>query len=148
MTIIRVLFFFIILFGAAQVVFAECDMVPAKVVRVIDGDTIVVNIASYPPIVGHKIGIRLAGCDTAELKDKNPELRLLAKMAKAFVADLLEGKEVELSEISRGKYFRLIARVNINGNDVSALLIKAGLAVPYDGGRRPDHARLLSPIAK
>ena len=34
----------------------------------------------------------------------------------------------------RGKYFRIVGRLIADGVDISDLLIKRQLAVPYDGG--------------
>ncbi|GFM35714.1 thermonuclease family protein [Desulfovibrio psychrotolerans] len=85
----------------------------AHVVRVVDGDTLVVDIPAFPDVVGRHISIRLAGCDTPELRDKSPEKREKAREAKAFVHDLLAGRTVILRDIRRGKYFRLVARVEL-----------------------------------
>ncbi len=124
---------------------SEEQTVAAELVRVVDGDTIVVNIPSYPPIFGHAIAIRLAGCDTPELRDAHPELRTLAHEAKAFVQHSLQGKQILLSNLKRGKYFRIVAHIYVDGVDISSQLIKQGLAVPYHGKAPPDHTALLSP---
>ncbi len=110
---------------------------PVELVRVVDGDTIVVNINGWPPIIGFNIGVRVAGCDTPELRDKRPGIREKAFQAKRFVSSLLaEAKVVELRNIRRGKYFRLVADVYADGRNISSILINSGLAHPYDGGTR------------
>lgn len=110
----------------------------AELVRVVDGDTIIVNIAEWPAIVGEAIGIRVNGCDTPELRDKRPEMRAKAKQAKAALLVILERAEViTLRNIERGKYFRLVADVYADESNVSDLLIASGLALPYDGGTKP-----------
>lgn len=116
----------------------------ARVVRVVDGDTLIVDIDTYPPVFGQAIPVRLAGCDTPELNDPDPRLRALAVAAREFVRQVLGDAPVELHDIGRGKYFRIIARVRVAGQDLSTLLLQAGLAVPYAGGKRPDHSVLLS----
>ncbi len=36
----------------------------------------------------------------------------------------------------RGKYFRIVGRLSVDGVDISDLLIERQLAVPYDGGTK------------
>ena len=45
-------------------------------------------------------------------------------------------QSIVLKEVKRGKYFRLVATVEADGQDVSDLLIQEGLAVPYEGGTK------------
>lgn len=114
------------------------DVQVVQLVRVVDGDTIVVNIQGWPEIVGLEIGVRVAGCDTPELRDKRPEIRAMAYRARDMVAVLLgKAQVVELRNISRGKYFRLVADVYADGINIARVLIDSGLAQPYDGGRKP-----------
>ncbi|QJB57163.1 thermonuclease family protein [Pseudodesulfovibrio sp. zrk46] len=114
------------------------DGMVVELVRVVDGDTFVVNIAGWPDVVGREIGVRLAGCDTPELRDKRPAIKIMAYQAKEALGLLLtQAKTVELRNIRRGKYFRLVADVFADDTDVAAILIAAGLAQPYHGGRRP-----------
>lgn len=109
----------------------------AKLLRVVDGDTIVVDIPGYPDIVGREISVRLAGCDTPELRDKRVEIRRMAEEARAMVWTLLcNSHEIELRNVRRGKYFRIVADVLADGQDISELLIRAGLGKPYDGGKK------------
>jgi len=115
------------------------DGMAVELVRVVDGDTVIVNIAGWPDIVGHEIGVRVAGCDTPELRDKRPNIRAKAYEAKEAVFLLLNtAQTVELRNIRRGKYFRLVAEVYADGTDIAIVLIGAGLAQPYDGGTRPS----------
>ncbi|MCO4754452.1 MAG: thermonuclease family protein, partial [Bacteriovoracaceae bacterium] len=39
----------------------------------------------------------------------------------------------DLEEVSRGKYFRMVAKVKVDGQDLSEKLLKNGLAYPYFG---------------
>ncbi len=131
-----------IFFLAAMLLFAPLahgsDAMVVELVRVVDGDTIMVNIEGWPEIVGRNIGIRVAGCDTPELRDKRPDVREMAYRAKNTVRMVLENAQViELRNISRGKYFRLVADVYADGANLTNILITAGLAQPYDGGTKP-----------
>lgn len=108
-----------------------------RVVSVYDGDTFRCDIAGYPPVVGHDIGIRVAGIDTPEMKDKRPEVKALAVKARDYVKLRLAGATtIELRNIRRGKYFRLVADVYADGVSVAHELLEAGLAKPYDGGTK------------
>ena len=51
----------------------------AVVVRVCDGDTVVVDIPEYPPIIGKAIRVRLAGVNAPELRDPDPAVRRAAR---------------------------------------------------------------------
>jgi endonuclease YncB( thermonuclease family) len=109
----------------------------AEVTSIYDGDTFRCNIAGYPEIIGERIGIRVAGVDTPEMRDNRPHIKKLAQKAKQFaVARLRSGERIELRNMKRGKYFRIVAEVYIGGKDLGQELIAAGLAQPYDGGRK------------
>lgn len=128
------IFFFILLLATGAY---AVDGMRVQLVRVIDGDTIVVNIRQWPDIVGSEIGVRVAGCDTPELRDKRPDMRQLACRARDTVRDVLaQAQVIELHNVRRGKYFRLVADVYADGANLSHLLISSGLARPYDGGAK------------
>lgn len=118
---------------------ANAGLVAVTVVSVHDGDTFSCDIAGYPPIIGHHIGIRINGIDTPEMKDKRPTVRELARKAKEFSEKrLMAAGMVELRNMQRDKYFRIVADVYVDGVDLGRELIDAGLAKPYDGGRKPQ----------
>jgi len=95
----------------------------AVVVRVCDGDTVVVDIPEFPDIIGKSIRIRLAGVDAPELRDPDPALRRAAQAAKAAMAALLPpGTDVTLQNIRRDKYFRLDADIRVGDRDVATSL--------------------------
>ena len=61
----------------------------------------------------------------------------LAIKARDFVASKLKSaKEVLLVNPKRGKYFRIVADVMIDGQMLDKMLLKKGLAYKYDGGRK------------
>ena len=110
------------------------DMVVTEVTSIYDGDTFRANIKDYPAIVGHRISIRVRGIDAPEIKGKCELEKLLARKAKQQTVFMLRGaKKIELKNISRGKYFRLIADVYVDDVLLSEILISSKLAVPYDG---------------
>jgi len=104
-----------------------------EVVSVYDGDTFKVNIPNYPSICGYKISIRIRGVDAPEMKSKDEKTRRLALKAKKLVSEKLENaKEIILKNIERGKYFRIIADVFVDGENLADLLLREGLAKPYN----------------
>ena len=63
--------------------------------------------------------------------------KLLARKAQAFTQGILEeAKQVELVDMRRDKYFRVLAGIRADGRDIARQLIEAGLAVPYNGGTK------------
>lgn len=111
---------------------AICD-----VVDVYDGDTFYCDIAGYPDIVGKRVSIRIRGIDTPEMRAESKKTRKRAQKAKEFTADALAGaRKVELVNIERDKYFRILADVYVDDKNLGKLLLKKRLAVPYDGGTK------------
>jgi len=107
------------------------------VTSIYDGDTFRCSIKDWPPIIGSRIGIRVGGVDTPEMRDKRPHIKELARKAKQFtVQRLREGKVIELRNMKRGKYFRIVADVFIDGKNLGDELIEARLGKPYDGGKK------------
>jgi len=110
-------------------------------VRNYDGDTITFNIPRIHPLLGANIPVRVRGLDTPEIRTSDPCERLKAHAAKLLVNDFLKGAErIDLVNISRGKYFRIVADVIVHGKTDSKSLAKylldAGLAYRYDGGTK------------
>ena len=81
--------------------------------------------------------IRVYGIDTPEIR--GTRTKDLAMQAKNVARLLLENARViELRNMRRGKYFRIIAEVWLDGISLSQVLIDKGLAKPYFGGKRPQ----------
>ena len=109
----------------------------SKVISVYDGDTFRVNIDSLPPIVGKNIPIRVNGVDTPEIRGKCEYEKKLALKARDFVrAKLANAKEIKLTNLQRGKYFRVVANVLVDGVSLERGLLDNELAYSYDGGKK------------
>ncbi len=112
--------------------------VSARVLAVIDGDTVLVQARVW---LGQtiEVRVRLAGIDAPELRGKCAAERALAARARDFLAARLDAGDVRLREVRYGKYAgRVLARVETAaGEDLSDLLLAAALARAYDGGTRP-----------
>ncbi|MBO0664298.1 thermonuclease family protein [Jiella sp. MQZ9-1] len=113
--------------------------VAAKVVKVRDGDTVEVEAYVWPMQSVH-VAVRLRGIDAPEMHGKCPAEKAAAARATDRLKALLDTDHVYLTDISGGKYFgRVLARLGVDGNaDLGRTLLKEGLVVPYQGGKRRD----------
>jgi len=131
---------FVALCLLASVLFAipaYAEDMTAVVVSVYDGDTITVDIPGVPAVFGDDIGVRIMGIDTPEMRGGTSETRRLAVQARDAVRGWCQaGGAVTLRDVARDKYFRVLARVECQGVDVAAELVRMGLAKPYDGGTK------------
>jgi micrococcal nuclease len=96
--------------------------------RVVDGDTIIVNID------GRKERVRLIGVDTPETKHPNKPVEYFGREASAFTTHMVEGKKVNLEYDwqRRDKYGRLLAYVYLeDGTFLNAEIIKQGFGFAY-----------------
>ena len=109
----------------------------AVYVRNYDGDTITFNLSNLHPIIGEKISIRVNGIDTPEIKGKCEKEIYNAQQTQQMVADILkDAEQIVLKNMERGKYFRIAADVIVDGESLGDMLIDAGMAVRYDGGKK------------
>ncbi|MCB9084983.1 MAG: thermonuclease family protein [Bdellovibrionaceae bacterium] len=104
-----------------------------------DGDTLTFNIKNVHPLLGHHAKIRIAGINTAEMRSLDPCERDVAYRAQMLVqTELSKAKRIDLLDVGRGKYFRILADVIYDGNkSVGDLLLRRKLGFRYDGGTKP-----------
>lgn len=112
--------------------------VAAEVVRVIDGDTVLVEAMPWPD---HKVStyVRLRGIDAPELRSKCPAFRKAAQVSKSELASLIGSERlVQLTAISGDKYFgRVVADLTLpDGTRPADRLLEAGLAERYAGKQK------------
>lgn len=112
---------------------------PSDVVSVYDGDTFKIDLQGVHPIFGDDVSVRVNGIDTPEITGQTDEVEALARKARDFVKAKLEGAaKIELRNPQRGKYFRILADVYLDGASLAETLKKEGLAKAYDGqGAKP-----------
>ena len=103
---------------------------------VYDGDTFRVHLNCKYRIFCKSIPIRVRGIDCPEIKGGSNETKALAKQAKEFTKKFLNSGKIFLRNCGRDKYFRLLCEVKVNGQSLGEELIKAGHAIPYDGGTK------------
>lgn len=109
-------------------------------VAVIDGDTIHASIDLGMSVWRDEPRLRLNGLNCDETHDRNPAKRAHGLAAKARVQALLPPGAmftVRTLKDKTEKYGGYLAAVTLDdGTDLNALLLREGLAVPYDGGAR------------
>lgn len=113
------------------------NVIVSEITGIYDADTFRVNIKSYPAIAGQDVPIRVKGVDAPEIRGECESEKLAARVAREFTAQALQSAGlVELRNIERGKYFRILADVYADGESLAEGLIESGNARAYDGGKR------------
>lgn len=110
----------------------------AVAIRVVDGDTVKVRLVGEMPELFREQGVRLRHCDTPEKRDERPDIAALAHRATDFTAArITPGMALTLRDVGFDKYGgRLLADVEAGGENLCQALIGAGLAKPYEGGKK------------
>jgi len=111
----------------------------SRVISVYDGDTFRVDIDELSDIVGKNIAIRILGIDTPEIRGQCEKEKQLAIKARDFTRYYLNNaSNIQLSNLKRDKYFRLLADVYIDGESLAAALLVNNLAVRYSGNKKSN----------
>jgi len=114
----------------------------ATVKRIIDGDSIVLDIDLGFYMFMNETKIRLYGLDTPEMNSEDPLLRLQAIMATRYLYDNLQiGEKVTIKTVldKREKYGRLLATITTkDGLNINEGLIQNKLAVSYHNLTRDE----------
>lgn len=96
-------------------------LIVSRVRSVYDGDTFRVDIDGLPPLIGVDMPVRIAGIDCPEMRGKDAD-KEAAIAARDALRDLLDNADlIELRNVRRGKYFRIVADVFVDGVDVKTL---------------------------
>ena len=101
-----------------------CNTSFAGNLKIVDGDTIVLN--------GEKI--RFSGIDTPELKQTcmNDNKKVFCgKLAKMFLIKKIGNQTPECIRVGKDVYKRTLAECFINGESLSAFLVRSGYAFAY-----------------
>jgi micrococcal nuclease len=104
----------IVVLVAALLCIGARPVVVGSVSRVVDGDTLVVQLSSGP------IRVRLYGIDAPEHNQPG------GREATAALSSLLAGQRVELEPVSQDRYGRMVAHVFRGSLDVNAEMVRLG----------------------
>lgn len=136
--IMMLIFFLSILLFTVVVNAADYGPYDITVTRVIDGDTIKADIHIWPDLT-HNASIRVRGVNTPETRTRSDCERDEGLAAKAFVQSIIDkANTITIDQVSHDKYGRVLARVLIDGNDLTQQLITTGHGIPYNGERRGE----------
>jgi len=115
-----------------------------KLRRVVDGDTVDVDIDLGFGIWQMNERVRIMGIDTPESRTRDKIEKKFGLAAKAKLKSLLGPKPVLQTTISKkgedmkGKFGRVLGDFIIDGKQVSQIMCKEGHAVAYFGGSKAD----------
>lgn len=99
-----------------------------------DDDTIKVDIPSLHPLMSESISERIRGIDAAEIRAKSSCEKRAAELAREFVKKKLKNAtRIDLINIGRDKYFRILDDVMVDGEPIGDQLLRQNLAYAYDG---------------
>lgn len=109
-----------------------------KVVEVYDGDTIFIHLPDQHPLFGKRIGVRIDGIDTPEIRTKNACEKRKGQKAKKVLENIIaRANRVDVVDVQKDKFFRILGTVLVDGKPVTDDLVNAKLAFPYHGEKKP-----------
>ena len=112
-----------------------------KVTRVVDGDTIDVDLDLGFDII-YKCRVRLYGIDTPESRTRNKDEKVRGKLAAKFLQNAISNGENVILQTqlkdSKGKFGRGLASVLVDGININQQMVTNHLAVRYEGQSKKD----------
>ena len=113
----------------------------ATIIKVVDGDTVDVDIDLGFDCWVRNQRIRLFGIDTPECRTRNKKEKAHGLLAKAYVQKaLVVGEVYALRTKEKGKFGRYLGEIKVGRTTLNKLLIKEGLAVEYTGQNKKEIA--------
>ena len=114
----------------------------AQVLKIVDGDTIDVDVELGFDVVLSNQRVRLYGIDTPESRTRNLEEKFRGLLSKSHLQEKCpKGSKILLESRDRGKFGRILGILyhldnkEIRKND---RMIEEGFAVPYSGGNKEE----------
>ncbi len=118
-----------------------------NILKVVDGDTVDVDIDLGFGMWLRKERVRLMGIDTPESRTSDPVEKVFGLAAKERLISLLGAEAILQTQVSKkgedmkGKFGRILGNfTTINGEKCAAVLIREGHAVAYSGGSKENIA--------
>ena len=116
----------------------------AKVIKVVDGDTVDVDIDLGFGIWQKNERVRIMGIDTPESRTRDKIEKKFGLASKAMLKRIL-GKDTVLKTTinkkgvdMKGKFGRVLGDFLYKGKQVSKIMCREGFAVPYFGGSKEE----------
>ena len=119
-----------------------------KIVKVVDGDTVDVDIDLGFGVMLNDERVRIMGIDTPESRTRDKVEKVFGKAAKKALQDILGKTSILKTQINKngedmkGKFGRILGDfiIDRNGESISVVqaLVEDGHAVEYFGGSKDD----------
>ena len=117
-----------------------------KILRVVDGDTVNVDIDLGFGMWMHKERVRMMGIDTPESRTRDSVEKQFGLASKDKLKSLLPIGSMQIlkteidksGEDAKGKFGRILGDFLIEGKRASEILIEEGFAVAYHGQSKDD----------
>ena len=113
----------------------------ARIIKIVDGDTIKCDIDLGFDIVMANQTIRLYGVDTPESRTSDKEEKYYGNISKQFLKDYCpKGTWIILRTHldKKGKFGRILGELIVNDTNLNKALIEENLAVEYFGQSKVD----------
>ncbi len=120
----------LLMFGLCLMTASQANEFFAKVVAVLDGDTVLIKRAKG------LAKVRLAGIDAPE------KAQTFGETAKRSLATMVMGRQIKIVSVAVDQYGRIVANISVNGVDVNAEQVRLGMAWEYS--RFHNNAALLA----
>lgn len=107
-----------------------------KVLRIVDGDTVDVDIDLGFGVWMHKERIRMYGIDTPESRTSDKEEKVYGNLSKQFVKDKLPIGSMQTLVTHKdktGKFGRILGDFLVEGKSLGEIMVDKALAVRYNG---------------
>lgn len=112
-----------------------------KILRVVDGDTVDVDIDLGFGVWIHKERVRIMGIDTPESRTRDLEEKAFGIAAKEHVKYMMpigSAQIIKTEKDKTGKFGRILGDFLIEGKRMSEIMIENNHAVPYHGQSKED----------
>ena len=120
----------------------------AKILRIVDGDTVDIDLDLGFGVVYAKQRVRLLGIDTPESRTRDKTEKFYGKLAKSFLESILKVGEVYSLQttLDKGKFGRILGDFLVDSDEkvetpevsVNQLMIDNHHAVVYRGQNKAD----------
>ena len=111
-----------------------------EVTRVVDGDTVDVDVDLGFGMVYKKQRVRMMGIDTPESRTRDLEEKFYGKQSKYHLENILKDKDIELLSHDKGKFGRILGELFVGSSvySINQQMIDEYHAVPYFGQSKED----------
>jgi len=110
------------------------------VTRVVDGDTVDVDVDLGFGMIYKKQRVRMMGIDTPESRTRDLEEKFYGKASKAHLQSILAEGDIELQSHGKGKFGRILGELFVGSSSysVNQQMIDEYHAVPYLGQNKAN----------